>query len=113
VSATFLNDIDLAGALRVLTEMADLKVIVLDGAIFVTTAEHVTLLRKEHADKARILTPPITGVNPGATGIPGTPPMPVEHGGDPFWPYSPQRAFGPAGSPVSLSRPGMGFRILP
>jgi len=47
VSATFHNDIDLAGALRVLTEMADLKVLVLDGAIFVTTQTHADALRNE------------------------------------------------------------------
>jgi len=31
VSATFLNEVSLGGVLRVLTEMADLKVVVLDG----------------------------------------------------------------------------------
>ena len=112
VSATFLNDIDLAGALRVLTEMADLKVIVLDGAIFVTTAEHVTLLRKEHADKSRTQPPPVTGIIPGAAGFPGTPSIPFEHGGDPFWPYSPQRPFGPAGSPVCLNNSARGCAAI-
>jgi RNA polymerase sigma factor (sigma-70 family) len=47
VSATFLDDTDLAGALRVLTEMADLKVLMLDGTIYVTTPAHADVLRKE------------------------------------------------------------------
>jgi hypothetical protein len=47
ISATFLNDVNLAGALRILTEMAELKVVVLDGAIFVTTPAHAETLRKE------------------------------------------------------------------
>jgi hypothetical protein len=51
VAATFVNDIDLAGALRVLTEMADLKVVVLEGAIFVTTPTHAEALRKEHLQR--------------------------------------------------------------
>src|SRR5207248_6470561 len=47
VTAHLLNEIDLAGALRALTEMADLKVLVLDGAVFVTTPAHAETLRKE------------------------------------------------------------------
>jgi len=47
VSASFRNDISLAGALRVLTEMADLKVVVVDGAIFVTTPVHAEAIAKE------------------------------------------------------------------
>jgi RNA polymerase sigma factor (sigma-70 family) len=47
VSAAFFNDIDLAGALRALTEMADLKVLVLDGTIYVTTQAHAEALRNE------------------------------------------------------------------
>jgi hypothetical protein len=47
VSASFLHDVNLAGAVRVLSEMADLKVVVLDGVIFVTTPAHAEALRKE------------------------------------------------------------------
>jgi RNA polymerase sigma factor (sigma-70 family) len=50
VSATFLNDVTLAAALRVLTDMADLKVVVLRGGIlYVTTPEHAEGLRKDKA----------------------------------------------------------------
>jgi hypothetical protein len=48
VTATFLNDADLGGVLRVLTEMADLKVLVLDGTIFVTTPAHADTIRQEY-----------------------------------------------------------------
>ena len=124
VSATFLNDIDLAGALRVLTEMADLKVIVLDGAIFVTTAEHVATLRKEHAEKRGMVpgnptaTSPVSGgVGGGIGGIGGVGGSGVSGGGlgggfpgggmpgfptfvdppiDPFWPYTPRVGSGAA-----------------
>src|SRR5262249_3900989 len=34
ITVHFVNDIDLAGAVRIATEMADLKALVLDGAIF-------------------------------------------------------------------------------
>jgi type II secretory pathway component GspD/PulD (secretin) len=47
ISATFGNDIDLAGALRVLAEMADLKVVLLDGTFYVTTPAHAEALRNE------------------------------------------------------------------
>jgi hypothetical protein len=53
VNVTFLGEVTLAGALRVLTEMADLKVLVLDGAIFVTTPAHAEALRKEHRQQLR------------------------------------------------------------
>jgi RNA polymerase sigma factor (sigma-70 family) len=50
VSATFLNDVTLAGALRALTEMADLKMVVLrGGVIYVTTPAHAEALRKDKA----------------------------------------------------------------
>jgi len=47
VSATFLNEVSLGGALRVLTEMADLKVVLLEGTLFVTTPAHAKTLREE------------------------------------------------------------------
>jgi hypothetical protein len=50
VTATFRNDVTLAGALRVLTEQADVKYVVLkEGILFVTTPAHVETLRKENA----------------------------------------------------------------
>jgi hypothetical protein len=47
ISVTFQRDATLAGALRVITEMADLKVTVLDGIVYVTTPAHAEQLRKE------------------------------------------------------------------
>ena len=112
VSASFLNEIDLASALRVLTEMAELKVIVLDGAIYVTTAEHVATLRKEHADKTKILidtkllidkVKPASSVPAAVSGFTGSFLLPVDPLFDQFWPYSPPRPVGTsAGGPVAL-----------
>jgi hypothetical protein len=47
VTATFLHDITLAGALRTLTDMADLGVVLLEDAIYVTTPENAARLHKE------------------------------------------------------------------
>jgi hypothetical protein len=68
VSATFLNDINLAGALRVLSEMAELKVVVLDGAIYVTTPAYAETLRKEKLQMDEQLSPlwPILPPYPGS-----------------------------------------------
>jgi hypothetical protein len=71
VSATFLNDVTLAGALRVLTEMCELKVLVLDGAIYVTTPQHAEVLRKEKLKMDQDLSPlwpifPDRRLNPAA-----------------------------------------------
>ena len=57
VNATFLNDVTLAGALRVLTEMCELKVVVLDGAVYVTTPQHAEVLRKEKLKMDQDLSP--------------------------------------------------------
>jgi RNA polymerase sigma factor (sigma-70 family) len=46
VSVNFRDDVSLWGALRILTEMADLRAVMVDGAVFVTTAEHAEALRK-------------------------------------------------------------------
>jgi RNA polymerase sigma factor (sigma-70 family) len=49
VTATFLNDVDFAAAFRALTEMAELKFVVLKGGIvYVTTPAHAEILRKEN-----------------------------------------------------------------
>ena len=90
VSVTFLNDTPLAGALRVLTEMADLKVLVLDGAILVTTPAHYELLRKEHRGKMQEHAPPVVGGFgvPAGQGLPGSPGI-AEPFVDPLWPYVP------------------------
>jgi RNA polymerase sigma factor (sigma-70 family) len=72
VSATFANGIDLAGALRALSEMADLKVLVLDGTVFVTTQPHAEALRKEKQlqlaaqKQAGLDTDPLWPYQPGA-----------------------------------------------
>ena len=122
VSATFLNEIDLAGALRVLAEMAELKAIVLDGAIFVTTGEHVATLRKEHAERAKSIADKVKAVPPPKNLVGGTPgglhlppgfhiaPDP-DPGFDPFWPYFPQRPFGVSGGgPVRMPLSLINFR---
>jgi hypothetical protein len=57
VSATFRNEVSLAGALRVLTEMADLKAVVLEGTIFVTTPQHAKALREEKLQMDEQLSP--------------------------------------------------------
>ena len=103
VSATFLNDLDLAGALRVVTEMADLKVLALDGVVFVTTPAHAEALRKEHyqklmeLEKLRILREK-SGFQPGpgfpagrfsGSGLPGFVAA-AEPLMDPLWPYVPR-----------------------
>jgi hypothetical protein len=110
VSADFRNDIDLAGALRVLTEMADLKVLALDGVLFVTSPSHAEAVRKEHIQKMteneKIMEikqkAPVRHYEglPGAANILGTG---VFSSGqmtyrepiiDPFWPYLPQPGVG-------------------
>jgi hypothetical protein len=70
VSATFLNDVNLAGALRVLSEMAELKVVVLDGAIYVTTPAQAEILRKEKIRMDEAASPlwPILPPYPSARG---------------------------------------------
>jgi hypothetical protein len=47
ITTTFRGDISLGGALRVLTETADLKFLLLDGAVLVTTPTHADQLRDE------------------------------------------------------------------
>jgi len=93
VSATFVNDIDLAGALRVLTEMADLKVLALDGAIFVTTPAHAEVVRKEHLQRV-IDTEKIRELKEKAPLKPGPGQLGMfmfrEELIDPLWPYSPR-----------------------
>jgi hypothetical protein len=61
VTATFLNDTNLAGALRVLTDMADVRVVVLEDAIYVTSPENAQKLR---AEKAKPLVRPRPADNP-------------------------------------------------
>jgi hypothetical protein len=51
ITATFANNLSLKTAVGVLAEMADLKVIELEGALFVTTSENAEAMRKER--KAR------------------------------------------------------------
>jgi hypothetical protein len=95
ISATFLTEVDLAAALRVLTEMADLKVVALDGVIFVTTPAHADALRKEHLqrmmeiDKVRELKEKVPLKSSGFPNLPGefkSRALQV----DPLWPYLPQ-----------------------
>jgi hypothetical protein len=53
ISVTFQRDLTLAGALRVVTELADVKVVLLDGVLFVTTAAHAEELRKEQKQQQK------------------------------------------------------------
>jgi hypothetical protein len=86
VTVIFQQDVTLAGALRVVTEMVDLKVVLLDGIIFVTTPVHADQLRKEQKqqEKDRHLLWPISEYldsRPPALpatqpGLPGFPAMP-------------------------------------
>src|SRR5262249_38084445 len=75
VSATFGNDTDLAGTLRVLTEMADLKVLLLDGTFYVTTQEHAETIRNEKRQQMAALKESGLQV-------------------DPLWPYQPEKTRG-------------------
>jgi hypothetical protein len=45
VTATFLNDTTLAGALRLLTDMADLRMVLVDGALYITSPENAQKLQ--------------------------------------------------------------------
>lgn len=47
ITATFRNDVSLEAALRIVTEMAELKLVVLSGGPFVTTPERAAVLLKE------------------------------------------------------------------
>jgi RNA polymerase sigma factor (sigma-70 family) len=59
VTATFLNDVDFAAAFRALTEMAELKFVVLKGGIvYVTTPAHAETLRKENLLHEEFKEPP-------------------------------------------------------
>jgi hypothetical protein len=74
VSASFLNEVSLGGALRVLTEMADLKVVVLEGTIFVTTPAHAKTLREEKVQMDEQFSP----LWPMLPSLSGRPAMPKE-----------------------------------
>jgi hypothetical protein len=47
ITATFRNDTTLEAALRMVAEMAELKLVVLPGGLFVTTPEHADKVLKE------------------------------------------------------------------
>jgi hypothetical protein len=66
VSAKFHGNASLAGALKTLTDMADLKAVVLDGVVYITTPANVETLRKE---KLRML----DGQNPLWPNVPAEP----------------------------------------
>ncbi|HYT91815.1 MAG TPA: hypothetical protein VEL76_24080, partial [Gemmataceae bacterium] len=69
VSATFGNGITLEGALRLLTDMTDLKLYITDGYVYVTTPANAKQLHKErrdaedeaHRDRLRKAPPPEPG----------------------------------------------------
>jgi hypothetical protein len=82
VSATFRGDMNLAGVLKVLTESADLKIVLLNGGLFVTTPARAEELRaearnRESADDPlwpRDLPPGgLPRITPGGAGLPGNP----------------------------------------
>jgi hypothetical protein len=101
VSATFLQEVELGSALRVLTEMAELKVIVLEKTIFVTTPAHVDVLRKEFVDRGksmvRVRVPTYAPPFNFFGCLPFSDPQVLV---DPFWPYG-HPGGGPAGSILS------------
>ena len=49
ITATFRNDVTLDSALRMVAEMAELKLVVLPGGLFVTTAEQAEKMLKERS----------------------------------------------------------------
>jgi hypothetical protein len=55
ISAIFRNDVTLKAALCMVTEMAQLKMVVMPGGIFVTTPTHANCMQKELATPARTL----------------------------------------------------------
>jgi hypothetical protein len=58
VTATFGNGITLEGALRLLTDMTDLKLLITDEYVYVTTPANARVLREEAAEEARRQPPP-------------------------------------------------------
>src|SRR5262249_38791600 len=53
VTATFGNGITLEGALRLLADMTDLKLLITDEYVYVTTPANARALREEAAEEAR------------------------------------------------------------
>jgi hypothetical protein len=117
ISASFQRDATLAGALRVVTEMADLKVLLLDGLVYVTTQSHAEQLREEQKQQQKDhyvlwplsryldpssanlqLLPPLGGAPPGAVGV-GLPGFPGQQG--------PGLNFDPPPPPVPVDAPPM------
>jgi hypothetical protein len=47
ITATFRNDVTLEAALRMVTEMSNLKLVMMPGGLFVTTPSHAIMLHKE------------------------------------------------------------------
>jgi hypothetical protein len=107
ISIRFQSNTTLAGALRVIAEMADLKVLVVDGIVFVTTPAHAEQLRKEQKQQekdgypmwpssqfldprpAMPFTMPSAHGNPGVPGVPGFPGTPGFRGANPLAPTPP------------------------
>lgn len=80
VTAKFRNDVALQDAVRMLAEMAELKVVHLVTGLFVTTPEHALGMQKELRKLYEPYAPP--GGGPAPFGVPGlevsplTPPLP-------------------------------------
>jgi hypothetical protein len=79
VTATFLHDTSLAGVLRLLADMADLRVVMLEGTVYVTTPENAERLQKE---KAPLLAPPPPAPEAAASQTVQVPDRPDQEPGD-------------------------------
>jgi hypothetical protein len=71
VTATLLNDVSLGGALRLLTDQAGLRVVVVEDVVYVTTPSNVQRLRQELSQPLVPLVPPLPLVP--QLGLPGAP----------------------------------------
>jgi hypothetical protein len=76
VTARFHDDVALQDAVRMLTDMAELKIVYLVTGLYVTTAEHATAMQKE---LKQIYDTPANlpaGFGPAAPGLPAAPGVP-------------------------------------
>jgi hypothetical protein len=103
VTARFHDDVALQDAVRMLTEMAELKIVYLVTGIYITTPEHAAVMQKELKQIYEGLqTTP--GAPPGPGGLGGVPPG----FGPPPFPYYP-----PGESPLAPPLPPARKRLDP
>jgi hypothetical protein len=86
VTALFRNDVTMEAALRLLVDMADLKLLIISDVVYITTPTHAKTLMEEEAKRQGAQALP--GGSPGF-GLEGSPPLP--QGGPPsFSPIIPR-----------------------